>query len=387
MYVLSILVRNYFKPYDVVRNFNFKPKVSVLMSAFNEGRHVYDTLESLANVSYPKDKIDIIAFDDHSKDDTFKWMQAAAAEHSNIFVKRNEVNKGKALTMLEAAKMATGDYIIGVDSDCIFKEDCIDQLMACFTEPKIKAVGGRVGIKNINETWICGVQAVFYISSYFMMKSIENLFRKVQCLSGPLVAIEKSVYLSLEKEILNRSFLGAKITNGEDRALTQMILRLGYDTYVNTDSVCWTSAPTTLSQYLKQQLRWRRSAIGQWIDALVYLPRILKNSTLSSAFFSIMPIYVILVWNLMLLNSITNGVFLYVIAFIIIFHGILGPFFALGFLIFTRNDKVEKIQDPVKFIISMILASFWFPISGVIITLIALFTLDDGGWVTRSVNK
>lgn len=382
-YAVSMLIRYYLKPLDVVRDFSKEPTVSVLLSAFNEGEAVYNTIKSLRYCNYPVNKLEIIAIDDRSPDNTYDWLKKAAKDFPNVIAKQNIANQGKALTMLDAANIASGEYIVGVDSDCIFKDDSIRQLMACFTEKNIGAVGGRVGISNINDSWICGIQAVFYMSSYYLMKTIENLPRKIQCLSGPIVAIKKSLYLSLSNEIKGRTFLGAKITNGEDRALTQMILRKGYDTYVNIDAVCWTTCPTTISQYLKQQLRWRRSAVGQWLEALYNLPTLLRNSSLSSAIFSLAPIYVVLAWNLMLLTSVASGNFLYILVYILIFHMLLGPLFAIGFLIVTRNNKIEKIDSPLNFIFSMVLASFWFPVSGFLLTLMALATLDDGGWVTR----
>lgn len=384
MYAVSIFFRYYLKKFDVKRNFNFKPRVSVLMSAFNEGEAVYHTIKSLRESDYSIFKLQILAFDDRSSDDTFKWIQKAAADFPNVIAVQNKTNQGKALTMLDAAKMASGEYIVGVDSDCIFRKDAISQLMACFTEPKIGAVGGRVGISNMKESWLCEIQAVFYMSSFFLMKTIENLPRKIQCLSGPLVAIRKDLYLSLEEQIKNRTFLGVKITNGEDRALTQMILRAGYDTYVNTDAVCWTSAPTTISGYLSQQLRWRRSAIGQWIDAIINMPTMVEKSSFLSAFFSIAPIYVIFAWNAMIFTSIVTNNFLIVLAYVLIFHIMLGPFMALAFLWTTRNNSLEKASNPIKFIFNTILAAFWFPLSGMLVTLVALFTLDDGGWVTRN---
>jgi hyaluronan synthase len=383
MYVVSIFFRYYLQHLDVERDFTLVPTVSVLMSAFNEGEAVYRTIKSLRENNYPVDRLEILAYDDCSPDDTFAWIQRAAADFPNVKAVRNLKNQGKALTMLDAARASSAEFVVGVDSDCIFRKDAIRQLMACFTEPKIGAVGGRVGISNMKDSWLCEVQAVFYMASFFLMKTIENLPRKIQCLSGPLVAIRRSLYLSMQDQIESRSFFGAKITNGEDRALTQMILRAGYDTYVNTKAVCWTSAPTTIDGYLKQQLRWRRSAIGQWIDATLRLPALIHNSSLLSAFFSLGPIYVIFAWNAMIATAIVTGNFLSVIAFVLLFHIFLGPFLAGAFLWATRNNTLEKADDPIRFVFNIILASFWFPLSGMVVTMVALFTLDDGGWVTR----
>lgn len=381
---LSFFIRVFLRHKDVKRDFTHIPTVSVLMSAFNEGPAVYNTIKSLRENDYPIDRLEILAFDDRSSDDTFEWITKAAKDFPNVKAILNVKNQGKALTMIDAATMARGEYIVGVDSDCVFKKDAIRQLMACFTEDRIRAVGGRVGISNIDESWLCEVQTLFYFMSFTFLKSIENYKRKVQCLSGPIVAMKRDFYLSLEEKVRKRTFLGAKITNGEDRALTQMILREGYDTYVNMDAVCWTSAPTDLSQYMKQQLRWRRSALGQWIDTLFKMKIMINNSSFISALFSVLPVYVVLCWNAMIITSFFTGLFLVSISQVLIFHILLGPFLALLYIYLARHEESDMPKDKIKFFMNSILASFWFPFSGFVITMVALFTLDDGGWVTRS---
>jgi len=39
-----------------------------------------------------------------------------------------------------------------IDSDCIFDPDAIRELTACFAEPRIGSVGGRVGVRNPNDS-------------------------------------------------------------------------------------------------------------------------------------------------------------------------------------------------------------------------------------------
>src|SRR5262249_16771781 len=150
----------------------------------------------------------------------------------------------------------------------IFDPSAIKELVSCFTEPKIAAVGGRVGVSNANINWLTRFQTIAYALSFLIIKSPEKICRKIQCFSGPLVAIRRQCFDEIKGEIEHRNFFGIKITNGEDRALTQMLLLRGYNTYLNINALCYTNVPTTLAQYIKQQLRWRRSAVGQYFQAV-----------------------------------------------------------------------------------------------------------------------
>src|SRR5699024_10081086 len=68
----------FFFIYIVYRYFKYKnidsvsnaelPTCTVIVPAYNEGKQVYDTLLSLANSDYPKEKLELIAIDDGSKD-------------------------------------------------------------------------------------------------------------------------------------------------------------------------------------------------------------------------------------------------------------------------------------------------------------------------------
>jgi hyaluronan synthase len=56
------------------------PICTVIIPAYNEGDMVVKTLHSVAESDYPANKLQIIAVDDGSKDDTWHWIQHAAAQ-------------------------------------------------------------------------------------------------------------------------------------------------------------------------------------------------------------------------------------------------------------------------------------------------------------------
>ena len=134
----------------VKKDYSYQPRVSVLMPCFNEGKTVYETIESISKSNYPNEKFEVIAQDDCSVDDSYEWMLKAQRDFSNIQVRvgRNAVNSGKARTVCNALQHSTAELMISIDSDCIFHPDAIRELAACFSEPKIGSVGGRVGVQK-----------------------------------------------------------------------------------------------------------------------------------------------------------------------------------------------------------------------------------------------
>ena len=65
-----------YKSVDGVED-NTLPTTTVIVPAYNEGKQVWATLMSLAESDYPEEKLQLLAIDDGSKDDTWYWMQEA----------------------------------------------------------------------------------------------------------------------------------------------------------------------------------------------------------------------------------------------------------------------------------------------------------------------
>ena len=98
-----------------------------------------------------------------------------------------------------------------------------------------------------------------------------------------------------------------------------------------------------------------------------------------------MPIFVMFSWNVMFITSGLMGHLLPVLVKILLFHMILSPVLALAFFYMTRRQlKREEIKSVGVLTLSLVLMSLWFPFSALFVTIFALSTLDDGGWVTRS---
>jgi hypothetical protein len=78
-------------------------------------------------------------------------------------------------------------------------------------------VGGRVGVRNPNDSVITGIQAVIYYSAFQLYKIPENWTRSVCCISGCLFAIRRELLLDIEPAIRARHWFGIPVNQGEDR--------------------------------------------------------------------------------------------------------------------------------------------------------------------------
>jgi hyaluronan synthase len=292
-------------------------------------------------------------------------------------VGRNDENSGKARTVCNALQHSTGEIIISIDSDCIFHPDAIRELTACFSEPRIGSVGGRVGIRNPNASAITAIQTFVYYAAFQLYKVPENWTRSVGCISGCLFAIRRELLLEIEPKIRSRNWFGVPVNQGEDRFLTHQTLLHGYGTYVNNDALCWTTAPATLSELFKQQLRWRRSVVRDLFFTLRTLPqhiwKLHPNTVLTLVLTPLGAIVALLV----VVSTLAGDPMAWAGPAPLVMCLAIAA--TLGWAI-RKYSVREAVNNPLAF--GAYVA--WSLVSSLFITTLALCTLDSRDWCTRS---
>jgi hyaluronan synthase len=378
-YLMGIILKLSFPSAKIPKDYSYQPTVSVLMPCFNEGKTVYETIESISKSNYPAEKFEVIAQDDCSVDDSYAWIQKAQSDFTNIRIRsgRNTINSGKARTVCNALQHSTAEIIISIDSDCIFHRDAIRELTACFSEPKVGSVGGRVGVRNPNDSVITAIQAVIYFAAFQLYKIPENWTRSVCCISGCLFAIRRELLLEIEPAIRARNWFGIPVNQGEDRFLTHQTLLRGYGTYINNDALCWTTVPNTLSVLFKQQLRWRRSIVRDFFFTLRTLPR------------HVWKLHPNAVWTLVLTPLGALVAFLVVVTALtqdpLAWAGPMPLLAALGIgAVLTWFIKKYSAREAVAHPLAFGAYVAWSMASSLLLTPLALLTMDSADWGTRT---
>lgn len=356
---------------DLIESFEY-PSVCVIIPLYNEGASIYNTLLSLCNSEYPKGKLSIIVIDDCSTDASNAWARRAAARFPELIrISRNPMNIGKRLGIAKAVRTTTAEYIVSVDSDVIVTPQAIKIIIQAFDHPNIAAVGGRVLVTNARQNWLTAMQTVKYWIGYEFLKNLENAFDSVLCLSGCLTAYRRSVLIELEPVLAERNLLGMPIKYGEDRFLTRQIVRSGYRTRLQLNAECYTKAPATLTNYFSQQLRWRRSNIVDFIGGIAHIWKL--NPLVSLHYLALQTLilsYPVVLWQLYLSGNFFGGFLTHL--------GILA-ILALIYGYATRHRPLWQRVHPLSFLpIAVIL-----PVTYMVLSVLALFTLDSGSWETR----
>ncbi len=254
----------------------YTPGVSILIPCFNEEQWIQRTILSCINQDYPVDKLEVIVIDDCSADKSVEKIQEIldrlyneveqfkTRERLKCIVQHKNAGKREALVLgVEAAKH---DLVVFVDSDSFLDPFAIRNLVQPFKDPKMGGCAGRTDVANTYTNNLTKMQAVRYYIAFRIMKAAEGFFDTVSCLSGPLSCYRKDIIMEHKDEWLQQKFLGQKATFGDDRSMTNFVLRKHRTAYQDT-AICSTIVPNSHKVFLKQQMRWKRSWLRESLIA------------------------------------------------------------------------------------------------------------------------
>jgi hyaluronan synthase len=246
-----------------------RPSITVIIPAFNEEEGIIGTIESCLDSDYPSDRLEVIVVNDGSTDATWQRIEEAKARWPRLYAVDLGRNYGKRGAMAEGMRRAGGEIFVFVDSDSYLQPDTLGHLVAPFEDDGVGAVVGHADVRNRLRNWMTKMQQVRYYSAFRVIKATESLLGgTVVCASGCCAAYRASAVLPDLDEWEFQTFLGRPATFGDDRALTNRVLRDWRVAYQST-AVAETVVPERARTFFRQQLRWKKS----WLRENLYVVR------------------------------------------------------------------------------------------------------------------
>ncbi len=264
----------FYKPVPV--DIHYTPGVSVIIPCFNEETWIQRTILSCMNQDYPPDKLQVIVVDDRSTDHSVEKIEEIIQkldednpeghirERLSLFVQPQ--NGGKREALARGMRLAKHELLVFVDSDSFLSPYAVRNVVQPFKDKEMGGVCGRTDVANTFTNSLTKMQAVRYYIAFRVMKAAEGFFDAATCLSGPLSCYRKDLVEKYCDAWLHQQFMGRRATFGDDRSLTNFILRHNRTTYQDT-AICETIVPKSYKVFLKQQMRWKRSWLRESLIA------------------------------------------------------------------------------------------------------------------------
>ena len=352
-------------------------KVSAIITCYNEEpRSVVSILESIMKFEYCVHEV--LFLDDGSKNSlAYEVAKSFAKDHEHLpnapkfNIIRFDENRGKRAVLIDGFHAAEGDYLFLLDSDSVLAPNALTELLRPFEDGKTTSCVGHIGILNRKENFLTRLQALTYFNAFHLGRAAQSVLGSVVICSGAFSVHRKDIILENLDKFEIKSFLGVKVSNGDDRTLTFISKLAGGKTRYQSTAYCATKVPAKWKTFQKQRRRWQRSGY-------IYTLRAIKElfpKRLPFLFWSFAETYFWLVaLVLFIISVLRNGISIDWID-IIMFHIILS----------YKQNVFYLLYRPLHLLFAPIYSAVY-SVSLIITRIYAAITIKNDGWGTRDKN-
>lgn len=236
---------------------NKLPKFSVLVPAYNEQESIKDTLNSIVNLDYPKDLLQVIVINDGSKDNTRNIIEDFISKHPhNDILLINQNNQGKGNALNNGLKHTTGEFFACLDADSFIASNGIKAMIPYFSEENIAAVCPLLKVKK-PENILQKVQWHEYVVNMFY-KYLNAQLDCIHVTPGPFSVYKTSIVKDLG------GYDETTIT--EDLEIAIRLQKHHYKIMQTFDTTVETVAPKTWGKLFWQRVRWYKGSVDNTLN-------------------------------------------------------------------------------------------------------------------------
>lgn len=230
------------------------PSVAIVVPCYNEGRTVESTMRSLLALDYPADRLEIIAVDDGSVDNTLEVLRTFEVDpRVRVFSK---ANGGKHTAMNHAIERTHAELIGCLDADSVVAKEALLRIVPVFDNEKIAAVTPGIHVRD-PQTILQHMQHVEYrlsIFNRFILAALGSAF----ITPGPFSFFRASVIRELG------GWRYAHSTEDMEMALRMQVA--GHLIANAPKAVVHTATPRTLPALFRQRVRWTYGWLRNAVD-------------------------------------------------------------------------------------------------------------------------
>ena len=191
--LMWLLSKTFAQPHAV--NDRFRPKITLLVSAYNESGVIAGKIENSLALDYSPGQLEIVVVSDCSDDRTDEIVYAYAA-HGIRLVRQNQ-RLGKAAGLNLGVAQSTGEIIVFSDANAMYQRDALLQLVRHFSDPSIGYVVGNAKYSETAGRTAAAESEGFYWKMETQLKRLESQFGSVVGGDGAIYAIRKELFLPL----------------------------------------------------------------------------------------------------------------------------------------------------------------------------------------------
>lgn len=176
------------------------PHVSIIISAFNEGKDIKKKLSNTLALDYPREKIEILIGSDGSTDDTAAMVKAYPASGIRFFDFKE--NRGKTSVQNDLVAKASHDILLFTDAASFLPKDALKKMVRNFADERVGCVAGKMRFIDTDKNITTQSQGIYWRYEV-KVRELESALGSLIGVDGPLYAIKKPNYVPLAPNIIS----------------------------------------------------------------------------------------------------------------------------------------------------------------------------------------
>lgn len=211
-YPMHLYIKSKFKKRTMLKESNFTPKVTVIISCFNEEAIIEQVIRNFLATDYKTDNFEIFIGSDGSTDQTNDILKKIASESNLLKIFLFKERRGKSAVLNDLIPLADSEILILSDANSFFTTDAIRNLANCFEDESIGAVSGK--LKLLKGSINLGAnKEKSYWNFESWLKEMEGAIGKLLGANGGIYAIRKSLFkpIPLQTPVPDDFYISLKI--------------------------------------------------------------------------------------------------------------------------------------------------------------------------------
>lgn len=255
-YMILVLILGRLRNKNVIKK-EIRPKVALMIAAYNEEVGIKDKLENSLKLTYPKDLLRIIVVSDGSTDLTDEIT--LSYKDKGVELIRVEGRVGKTEARNVAVKQVDEEIIVFSDGTTVFEPNAIEMLIRNFADPEVGMVAGQLKYRDIGETKM-GAGQILYWKYECAIKRAQTYMGTLTGSLGCMTAFRSKYYTSLPANII------------EDFTEPLMFVQKGFRVVFEEDAICYEETTTKTQNEWKMRVRVIRGGM----TGMLYAKKILN---------------------------------------------------------------------------------------------------------------
>ncbi|MBW8000509.1 MAG: glycosyltransferase family 2 protein [Planctomycetes bacterium] len=226
----------------VVNKGDVRPKVSLIISAYNEQDVIKQKIENSLQLDYPKENLEIIVASE-STDQTNDIVKEYQDQGVVLYAYENR--EGKRATLYRTVPLAKGEIIVFSDANAMYEKDAVTKIVSNFNDNRIGCVSGRLRYINSKDSSIGKGENAYWEYDLILKRMASRLFSLAGCggVNGSIFAVRKELYDPIDK------------FRGDDFEISARVQINGHGVVMEPDAISYEEVSESCEQEFNRKVR------------------------------------------------------------------------------------------------------------------------------------